>query len=299
MAPCYPRASPAGYVPTSPRSPWPRHAAGTGREAAAVGPGRPPGSWGSGRKCPTAASQEGLAATCAQTRGSRPVHADRPCRPGGTPGQQRQGAHRSCRSRAAARHGRSSSACSSSTAEPASTSAGISATKSMVRAGLFQARNCRDKHSGSGSQASRPRGDVCLVPPHCPPHAPLAEADSASAATGVSSSQKAPLSARLWARTMRPAWLQRAHAKGRTQQGRGLAGRGWHGTWPPWDTPTPQAASQDGTSKPALRRLGKPRGRMPSGPASRCRLSRHNWTSSRASTGLWKSSAGTRVNRYW
>lgn len=53
-------------------------------------------------------------------------------------------AHLRCRSKATVRHGRSSSACSISTAVPASTSAGSSTTNSEVRGGLFQARNCRD-----------------------------------------------------------------------------------------------------------------------------------------------------------
>ena len=80
-------------------------------------------------------------------------------------------AHRSCRSKAAVRLGRSSSRWSISTAVPASTSTGRSATNSEVRAGLLQARNC----SGEG-RLSPPDPTVgtcpslsslgsCLLPP--------------------------------------------------------------------------------------------------------------------------------------
>lgn len=67
-------------------------------------------------------------------------------RPGGAPQ-----AHLSCRSKAAVRQGRSSSAWSTSTAVVASSRDGRSATNSAVRAGLFQARNCRGRGRLSGT----------------------------------------------------------------------------------------------------------------------------------------------------
>lgn len=66
-------------------------------------------------------------------------------------------AHLSCRSRAAVRQGRSSSACSISRAEPASTRAGTRTTNSAVRGGLFQARNCgggRDTVAQTGQEGT-------------------------------------------------------------------------------------------------------------------------------------------------
>lgn len=68
-------------------------------------------------------------------------------RPGGAPQ-----AHLSCRSKAAVRQGRSSSAWSTSTAVVASSRDGRSATNSAVRAGLFQARNCRGRGRLSGTE---------------------------------------------------------------------------------------------------------------------------------------------------
>lgn len=62
-----------------------------------------------------------------------------------------QGAHLSCRSKAAVRQGRSSSAWSISTAVEASSRAGRSPTNSAVRGGLFQARNC----GGGGTWAAQ------------------------------------------------------------------------------------------------------------------------------------------------
>lgn len=70
-------------------------------------------------------------------------------------------AHRSCSSKAAVRLGRSSSRWSISTAVPVSTSAGRSATNSEVRAGLLQARNCREEGRLS---APNPRVGTCPSP---------------------------------------------------------------------------------------------------------------------------------------
>lgn len=86
-----------------------------------------------------------------------------------------QGAHLSCRSKAAVRQGRSSSAWSISTAVEASSRAGRSPTNSAVRGGLFQARNWgggRGRLSGtSGWGRPPPRReaghDLARLPPTC------------------------------------------------------------------------------------------------------------------------------------
>lgn len=67
-------------------------------------------------------------------------------------------AHLSCRSKAAVRHGRSSSACSISAAVLVSTSDGRSAATSAVRGGLFQARSCGDRQGSSGRPQEAVRG---------------------------------------------------------------------------------------------------------------------------------------------
>lgn len=80
-------------------------------------------------------------------------------------------AHLSCRSRAAVRQGRSSSACNISRAEPASTRAGRRTTNSAVRGGLFQARNCgggRDTVAQTGQEDTcwpwpRPMTSYCTL----------------------------------------------------------------------------------------------------------------------------------------
>lgn len=158
-------------VPTFLWSRWPWRAAGAGRGPEPGGPARPPGSRGLSQRCPRAASQMQPATTCEQqqcgqagTWAPAPAPAPAPwCprsgrdsssrHPNGTcPGLGLAGggadagergaagwAHRSCRSKAAVRLGRSSSRWSISTAVSASTSAGRSATNSDVRAGLLQA----------------------------------------------------------------------------------------------------------------------------------------------------------------
>lgn len=97
-----------------------------------------------------------------------------PCRGPGAGGEGTgltgaEWAHLSCRSRAAVRQGRSSSACSISRAETASTRAGTRTTNSAVRGGLFQARNCgggRDTVAQTGQEGTcwpwpRPMTSYC------------------------------------------------------------------------------------------------------------------------------------------
>lgn len=82
-----------------------------------------------------------------------------------------QGAHLSCRSKAAVRQGRSSSAWSISTAVEASSRAGRSPTNSAVRGGLFQARNCGGEAGGSAGPLAggghRPGGKQAMTSRGC------------------------------------------------------------------------------------------------------------------------------------
>lgn len=158
---------------------WPWHAAGAGRGPELGGPARPPGSRGLSQRCPRAASQTQPATTCKQKQcgqagtwapalapalwcpqsgrdsSSRHPNGTRPGPGLAGGGGAARWAHRSCRSKAAVRLGRSSSRWSISTAVPASTSAGRSATNSEVSAGLLQARNCRDERAPPQSPRSQ------------------------------------------------------------------------------------------------------------------------------------------------